>query len=77
MIFEKLFTGGLVDELAPQHTRTSCIEGQLVGNEYFNEYGTPRCVRCALQYRMHHGEWPHGVKVRVMELSFDPETRTD
>jgi len=73
---EKVFTKELVDELAPEHSRTSCVEGESVGNEYFNEFGIPRCTRCALQYRTKNGEWPHGVKLRSVDISFDADSAT-
>jgi len=39
------------------HSRTSCGKP---GNAYFNESGFPRCEKCAIQYRLNEGEWPHG-----------------
>lgn len=46
------------------HSRTSCgTVGE--GNAYFNEFGAPRCEKCAVQYRIKHGEWPHGAKATV------------
>ena len=49
-----------VNELAPEHQRTSCSDENLNGNQYFNEMGYVRCVRCAFLHRLEVGEWPHG-----------------
>ena len=61
-----------IDEIAPEHGRTSCTDTDSNGNEYFNEMGFPRCVRCALLYRARHGEWPHGAEFRVESLRAVP-----
>lgn len=51
-----------VNELAPNHDRTSCSDEKSRGNEYFNEMGYVRCVRCAFLYRLRFGEWPDGAE---------------
>ena len=53
---------GLIDEIAPQHQRTTCSDGDSHGNEYSNEFGAPRCTRCCLIHRLRHGEWPNGAR---------------
>ena len=50
------------------HSRTSCHKA---GNEYFNEQGYPRCEKCAVEYRIHHGEWPHGATVKNWRVNLD------
>jgi len=50
----------LINELAPEHERTSCSDGNLNGNQYYNEFGAPRCTRCCLLHRIREGEWPDG-----------------
>lgn len=57
-----------VNEVAPEHGRTSCTDEKSSGNEYFNEFGHPRCVRCALLHRLKNGEWPHKVRFHVTGL---------
>jgi hypothetical protein len=60
-----------VEEVAPTHDRTSCSDADSYGNEFFNEYGTPRCVRCALLHRVTHGAWMYGATFRVTGLRTD------
>ena len=56
----------LVDELMPaEHERTSCSDQNSNGNQFFNEMGFPRCVRCAFLHRLREGEWPHGARPDV------------
>lgn len=57
-----------VDEIAPEHQRTSCSDEDSRGNEYFNEAGYPRCVRCAFLHRLANGEWPHGARFTVVGM---------
>lgn len=59
-----------VDVLAPNHGRTSCSDEESNGNEYFNEMGFPRCVRCALLHYVQNGEWPHGASVSEISIRF-------
>jgi hypothetical protein len=47
----------LINAIAPSHSRTSCSDLNSNGNEYFNEFGCPRCQRCALLYFAAHGKW--------------------
>lgn len=54
-----------INEIAPKHDRTSCDDNNLNGNQYFNEYGYPRCNRCALLHRWHTGEWSHNAIPRI------------
>lgn len=63
-----MFDHDFIDEVAPKHQRTSCTDERSVGNEYFNEFGFPRCVRCCLLYRHRQGEWPHGSQFRITGL---------
>lgn len=64
-----------VNLLAPEHGRTSCTDLESNGNEYFNEFGYPRCTRCALLYYVVHGEWPHGVQVNFTQIKFKGHPR--
>lgn len=64
-----MFDIGFIDEIAPEHTRTSCDDNNSNGNEYYNEFGYPRCVRCALLYRLRNHEWPHNAEARI-EIRF-------
>lgn len=57
-----------VDEIAERHQRTSCTDEDSNGNEYFNEYGYPRCIRCAILYRLKNKQWPRGASPRVETL---------
>lgn len=62
-------TRAFVDEVAPEHGRTSChSDDGDTGNEYFNEMGYPRCVRCCLLFRVRMGRWPHGATFRIGSL---------
>lgn len=54
-----------IDEIAPEHGRTSCNDDDLNGNQYFNEFGCPRCTRCTLLHRARSGKWPHGAKPKA------------
>ena len=58
----------LINEISPNHTRTSCSDENSNGNEYFNEFGVPRCPRCCLLHRVKNGEWPHGAEPQGCEL---------
>lgn len=49
---------------------THCTDEQSNGNEYFNEFGFPRCSRCALLYRLKNGAFPYGVRVDNVVLRF-------
>ena len=64
-----------INELAPYHQRTSCTDEQSNGNEYFNEFGIPRCARCALLYRFKNGVFPYGVSVKEIVLKFTGNER--
>lgn len=57
-----------VDEVAPTHSRTSCNDDDSRGNEFFNEHGYPRCVRCAMLHRVVNGRWPHDAKFLIVDL---------
>ena len=57
-----------INEIAPKHGRTSCADDASSGNEYFNEYGYVRCVRCAFLYRLKEGHWPHNGTVTIPDL---------
>ena len=57
-----------INEVAPEHGRTSCSDADWNGNQYFNEMGYPRCVRCCLLHRLAHGRWPHDAQFRVTGL---------
>ena len=59
-----------INEIAPIHDRTSCNDDVSNGNEYCSETGYPRCVRCALLYRLRHGEWPYGASARVEVIRY-------
>jgi len=48
-----------IDEIAPKHGRTSCSDEDLNGNQYPNEMGYVRCVRCALLHRLREGAFPY------------------
>lgn len=60
-----------IDEIAPRHNRTSCNDIDANGNQYFNEFGCPRCVRCAMLHRYHIGEWPHDAKIVSSDIIFE------
>lgn len=47
-----------VNELVPNHDRTSCSDENLA-NAYPNNMGYVRCVRCAFLYRVRNGYWPN------------------
>lgn len=64
-----------VNEIAPEHSRTSCSDEDSGGNEFFNEYGVPRCVRCALLHRVREGQFPYGVGAKVRTLKFSGHPR--
>lgn len=54
-----------------KHERTSCEAPNVgISNAFFNEYGFPRCNKCAILHRVRHGEWPHGA--RVVEWNLTP-----
>ena len=55
-----------VNEIAPEHSRTSCSDDHSGGNEYFNESGYPRCTRCAFLYRLKNGSWLYNAKPNAM-----------
>lgn len=57
-----------INELAPNHDRTSCSDKDSKGNEYYNEMGYVRCVRCAFLHRMREGQWPHGAMPNIDSL---------
>lgn len=49
-----------VNELVPEHDRTSCSDDNSNGNEYPRpSTGYVRCVRCAFLYRVRNGHWPY------------------
>ena len=60
-----------VNELAPNHGRTSCSDENLNGNQYFNEMGYVRCVRCAFLHRLREGEWPYGAEPDIGSLRME------
>jgi hypothetical protein len=60
-----------VNEIAPSHTRTSCSDENSNGNEYFNEMGYPRCVRCALLYRLKEGIFPYDARVTELTIRLE------
>lgn len=66
-----------INELAPEHQRTSCSDEKSNGNQYFNEMGYVRCVRCAFLHRMRKGEWPHGSSpyLRDLRLTLDKTSK--
>jgi hypothetical protein len=64
-----------INELAPEHDRTSCSDDNLNGNQYFNECGYPRCARCALLHRLNTGEFPYGVHVSRLTIRFSGHER--
>jgi hypothetical protein len=66
-----------VDEIAPNHDRTSCSDEDLHGNQYFNETGYPRCTRCALLHRIRTGEFPYGAKVDILTIKFNVNACSD
>lgn len=53
----------LVNEIAPNHDRTTCKNDTWNTNAFFNEMGFSRCVRCALLYRLDNDEFPYGSKM--------------
>lgn len=61
-----------INEIAPTHQRTSCNEENWyrTANYYMNESGYPRCVRCALLYRLHFGVFPYDAVPEVVTLVF-------
>lgn len=68
-------TLGMLLTLA-RHTRTSCSDQHSKGNEYANEFGVPRCSRCALLHRHKYGEFPYGVSAEIkldIEVRYPPE----
>lgn len=65
----------LIDAIAPKHNRTSCSDEDSSGNEYFNEFGYPRCPRCALLYWEKHGEFPYGVSADIESIKFSGHPR--
>lgn len=64
-----------INELAPNHDRTSCSDQDLNGNQYFNEMGYVRCVRCAFLHRLREGEWPHGGEPVLGSLQIEAARR--
>jgi len=56
--------------LVPEHQRTSCSDEDSHGNEYFNEYGYPRCCRCALLYLAKNGHWPYHAELSSLDTTF-------
>lgn len=62
-----------VNEIAPTHCRTSCNDDNSNGNEFFNEYGYPHCVRCAFLFRVEYGFWPLGASARVDSIKLTKE----
>ena len=61
----------IVNELAPKHGRTSCSDEAWITNAYYNreyEFGSPRCTRCAMIYRVKMGSWPYDAKVMSCDL---------
>jgi len=64
-----------IDEVAPEHQRTSCTDDSSNGNQFFNEFGSPRCVRCALLHRAREGEWPCGVDAEIRSIRFSGHPR--
>lgn len=49
----------LLDALWPGHDRTSCSDLDSNGNEYANEFGYARCVRCAVLSFLRDGVTPY------------------
>ena len=64
-----------INEIIPNHQRTSCTDEFSGGNEYFNEFGLPRCARCALLYRLKTGNFPYGVTVKELNIKFSGNPR--
>jgi hypothetical protein len=63
-------------EALMKHSRNSChTAGE--GNAYFNEFGVPRCEKCALQYRINHGEWPHGANLTGWKINAEIRFQKD
>jgi hypothetical protein len=56
--------------LVPEHQRTSCSDENSNGNEYFNEFGYPRCCRCALLYLAKNGHWPYHAEIHSLDTTF-------
>lgn len=55
-----------VDAIAPAHSRTSCSDDNPNGNQYANEFGVPRCARCALRAVVDNlGLSPYGEPVEI------------
>ena len=50
--------------IAPEHDRTTCVDGSTNGNEYPNEFGYARCVRCAILVAL-EGMEPYGLTLRL------------
>lgn len=48
----------VLDLVCPDHDRTTCSDVDSHGNEYPNEYGYARCVRCAVLVALEHGRPP-------------------
>lgn len=44
-----------LDLVSPEHDRTTCSDDDSLGNEFPNEFGFARCVRCALIVALTHG----------------------
>ena len=65
-----------VNELAPEHQRTSCSDEDSGGNQYFNEMGYVRCERCAFLHRLREGEWPHGAEPHIGSLQMETPARS-
>jgi hypothetical protein len=59
------FSPDLIGQLLPEHDRTSCNDDNSNGNEFFNEFGAPRCRRCAVLHFVRNGEWPNGAVANV------------
>ena len=61
----------LINEIAPEHDRTTCKNDTWNRNAYFNEMGYSRCVRCALLYRIDNDGFPYNAKM-ICESIRDP-----
>ena len=61
----------LIDLIAPKHTRTSCSDENPNGNHFGNEYGYPRCKRCALRFLVEEGIGPYGATVTVTDVVYN------
>lgn len=54
--------------IAPRHNRTTCSDDSTNGNQYPNEFGYARCVRCAILVML-KGHNPYGLRLRLEATS--------